>query len=355
MPLLTSCIVGCALIVFFIVFLILRRRRGSKRLWSTFTQRPLHRTSPSGPVIGETSWPGTKDAGWDIPDELKRARDQATNQPSVKTDLESNLPNRPLSLTQRLLRGPLTSNPLSPISRNFFKRSSAARSSLGSEAQLERGALSPGAAAFVNRSHLSLRTDSTEQRESIANYDMDSFEKELYVDPLPPAKSRKQNTSFFSWSTSTAPSTPATTTRSNRDTVTTQDSEPPRYRSVTSWINIQSQRQIESRNKHPSSISYAAPPAIPEGNTVDRYPPTPAIPDTPVTPKTPRTPRTPGTPARGHRSTFQSFLDRHNRTISSTTVSTLPIFRQHPGEEVKIPRAQRIRSSSLKNATQWRL
>ncbi|KAL1862372.1 hypothetical protein Plec18170_001198 [Paecilomyces lecythidis] len=351
--------VGSAVIVFIIVFFVLRRKYGSNYLRSRFARRPSHRSTPSAPIVSEKSWPGSKEASWDAPNELKMARDQAMNKSSVASDLESNRSdNRPPSLRSRLLRGPLTSNPLSPMSPKFFlRRSSAARSSMGTDNLTARIPRSPAAAAFANRSHLSIGTESdTRSRDSKIDYEMDSFEKEIYVEPLPPPpKVRRPGVSYFSWST--APTTPGTATRSVRDTVTTQDGEPPCFRTVNSWVNQQSGRQ--------SSVSYAPPP-IPESKAVNRYPPyppTPPIPhrepDTPMTPRTPRTPRTPGngpgTPARARRSTLQSFMSRHNRTMSSTTTSTLPIFRQHPGEEVPIPRGQRIRSSSLRNVTQWRL
>ncbi|KAJ9297349.1 hypothetical protein DTO271G3_4642 [Paecilomyces variotii] len=351
--------VASALIVFIVVFFVLRRKHGSNYLRSRLNGRPSqHRPRPSGPIISEKAWPASNQAGWDVPKELKMARDQAMNKPSVGSDLESNRSNnRPPSLRSRLLRGPLTSNPLSPMSPKFFlRRSSAARSSNGSDNLTARTPRSP---ALANRSHLSLGTESdTNSRDSKVDYEISSFEKELSIEPLsPPPKVRKPGVSYFSWST--APTTPGTATRSVRDTLATQDGEPPRFRTINSWVNHQqSRRQTDLRDKHPS-ISYAAPP-IPESNAVNRYPPyppTPPIPnrepDTPMTPRTPRTPRTPGTPARIQRSTLQSFMSRHNRTMSSTTTSTLPIFRQHPGEEVPIPRPQRIRSSSLRNVAPW--
>ncbi|KAJ9351069.1 hypothetical protein C8Q69DRAFT_328289 [Paecilomyces variotii] len=347
--------VGCAVIVFIVVFFVIRRKRSSNYLRSRLNgQRSQHRPTPSGPIMSEKSWPESNQAGWDVPNELKMARDQAMNKSSVGSDLESNRSNnRPPSLRSRLLRGPLTSNPLSPMSPKFFlRRSSAARSSNGSDNLTARTPRSPATAALANRSHLSLGTESdTNSRDSKVDYEISPFEKELSIEPLsPPPKVRKPGVSYFSWST--APTTPGTGVR---DTLTTQDGEPPRFRTINSWVNHQSRRQTEIGDKHPST-SYAPPP-IPESNSVNRYPPYPPTPPIahrePDTPTTPRTPRTPGTPARIQRSTLQSFMSRHNRTMSSTTTSTLPIFRQHPGEEVPIPRPQRIRSSSLRNVTPW--
>lgn len=182
-------------------------------------------------------------------------------------------------------------------------------------------------------------------------------ESESESDPPPTAKTRRPWMSYFSWST--APTTPACS--SNRETMMTDDSEPPRFRSISSWVNYQSERQQRQRQRQTSGVVLLPPPIVERrskfhGNPP--YPPTPPIPRQTRSVEEEEKPRlssflespSPKTAAESDQlsqpAKAMTPSARHNSVRSS--VSTLPVFRAHPGEEVDIGQTRRIRSSSLR-------
>lgn len=382
------------MIVFLIVFFILRKKYGptdsllpcinrrqraqsrsyTSRLFGPVTEKSWSASNGSQPPIQNKHgpWVATGELGWSR---------VSFEKPLEKPNLESEQDSRPPFFVHRVPRAPLSSNPMtSPVMPSYYvKQRSESRYTAESETTMDKEPRIPAAVAHPENRRLTIGTTRSSEPESrpAGIDDQNPEQEDSYADAgPPPPKLRKPGVSCFSWST--APTTPASATRSNRETVMTDDSEPPRFRSISSWVREQSKRQNNELSKHPT-LSFLPPP-IPESNPVTRYPPYPPTPPIPhakrdaVGQAIDQTPASPGTPTsfRAHsfgvgigvsiskpqRATFLSSStttrsNKHNRQNSSTTISTLPAFRQHPGEEIKIGRGTRVRSSSLRGLTQW--
>ncbi|KAL1969297.1 hypothetical protein VTN77DRAFT_9489 [Rasamsonia byssochlamydoides] len=346
--------VGVSLIVFLIVFLTLRRKYGpSFTLWSCITRRKRSSLNGSSGFNEKHKWMSLSDG------EGGGARPYKAKP-------------RPVTLTVKEMdAGPVDTFTRMPSLRSL-KRHSKSSAMVTSEkayyddktshstpiARLTIGTRSSGSWGAENeKALLDLMRESESESEPSRGGRGSTM-----------AKKRRPGMSFFSWST--APTTPAASsviTNSNyRETIMTDDSEPPRFRSIYSWVNHQSERQQRLQQRQTSGTVEFLPPPI-----IDRRSNFPDNPPYPPTPPIPRRCRD----VEDER--VQSFLqspslmtveegDRlsqlsqpakavmpssagHNRMRSSTTVSTLPVFREHPGEEVDIgmSRVGRIRSSSL--------
>lgn len=145
--------------------------------------------------------------------------------------------------------------------------------------------------------------------------------------------------SRFSWTNSNAPQTPHDPSRDTvhqplgRDSFMTTRSSVPRFRTVDSWVNQQSNRVEEQRLKQQfrmtqSSTSSSGDEATPEAETV---------PDVPAVPSSLQ--RKP--------SGLAGKNIKHARHDTATTVQTAPIFRAHPGTEVRFSTRSTVPSEVL--------
>lgn len=122
--------------------------------------------------------------------------------------------------------------------------------------------------------------------------------------------------SRFSWTNSNAPQTPHDASRDTvaqpigRDSFMTQRSSVPRFRTVDSWVNQQSTRVEEQRLKQQFRMTQSS-----TSSDVDEVPEMPAVP----------------------KKLMESSENepKHQRHDTTTTVQTAPIFKAHPGTEVR--------------------
>lgn len=160
--------------------------------------------------------------------------------------------------------------------------------------------------------------------------------------------------SRFSWTNSNAPQTPhdasrdTKTAKVERESYMTSRSSVPRFRTIDSWVNQQTNRLEERKLKEQFRLTSTTV-ASQESEERDTVPEVPAIPKNvqalressaqlssslpnrrPVTP--------PGLPGRNV---------KHQRHDTRTTVDTAPIFRQHPGNEVRFSTKSDVPSEIL--------
>ncbi|KAL6709086.1 hypothetical protein ACN47E_001902 [Coniothyrium glycines] len=135
--------------------------------------------------------------------------------------------------------------------------------------------------------------------------------------------------SRFSWTNSNAPQTPHDASRDtvaqplSRDSFMTSRSSVPRFRTVDSWVNQQSNRVEEQRLKQQfrmtQSSTYSSSSGGDEADAdKDKVP---ALPPLPLLQRKP--------------SGLAGKNIKHARHDTTTSVATAPIFRQHPGTEVR--------------------
>ncbi|KAF2649275.1 hypothetical protein K491DRAFT_611181 [Lophiostoma macrostomum CBS 122681] len=174
----------------------------------------------------------------------------------------------------------------------------------------------------------------------------------------PSASGRQGNgamVSRFSWTNSNAPQTPHDPSRDTnshvvgRDSFMTQRSSVPRFRTVDSWVNQQANRIEEQKLREQfrmtqSTIqsiddeSYNSIPEVPEIPTNMSTAPTTNTSITLAKPLTPPPLRSGGLPGKNV---------KHERHDTRTTVETAPIFRQHPGTEVRFSTRSVVASEIL--------
>lgn len=165
--------------------------------------------------------------------------------------------------------------------------------------------------------------------------------------------------SRFSWTNSNAPQTPHDPQRDTnshqlgRDSFMTQRSSVPRFRTIDSWVNQQTNRLEEQKLKEQFRLTQTSTvysgdddrddiPTVPElpknmDELREMSPPNSAklAPKPPITPPTPPSGGLPGKNI------------KHERHDTRTTVETAPIFRQHPGTEVRFSRRSAVPSEIL--------
>ena len=163
--------------------------------------------------------------------------------------------------------------------------------------------------------------------------------------------------SRFSWTNSNAPQTPreATAPRDTnshivgRDSFMTQRSSVPRFRTVDSWVAQQSNRIEEQKLREQFRMTQSTIQSDDERD--ESIPEVPEIPSnmnnptsTPATSVTTPKPLTPpplpigGLPGKNV---------KHERHDTRTTVDTAPIFRKHPGNEVRVTTQSLVPSEIL--------
>lgn len=187
--------------------------------------------------------------------------------------------------------------------------------------------------------------------------------------------------SHFSWTNSNAPQTPHDPSRdtasgqiplAGRDSFMTQRSSVPRFRTIDSWVNQQANRIEEQKLREQfrmtqSSIGTSV--AAEEAQGVDQS--IPEVPEIPasqliggkaavvssvVIPKAASLPSSPvGSPLPPSVTQRSSAAviglgvgkAKHERHDTRTTVETAPIFRQHPGTEVRFSTRSAVPSEIL--------
>lgn len=163
--------------------------------------------------------------------------------------------------------------------------------------------------------------------------------------------------SRFSWTNSQAPQTPHDHNRDTnshtvmRDSYMTSRSSVPRFRTVDSWVNQQANRieeqklQEQFRLTQTSTIYFSGDDAVPDvpilpKNVGDlKEGTTPPI----IEPSTSKPVSPPAQPVNG----LPGKNIKHERQDTHTTVDTAPIFRQHPGNEVRFSTASLVPSEIL--------
>lgn len=139
--------------------------------------------------------------------------------------------------------------------------------------------------------------------------------------------------SRFSWTNSNAPQTPHDVSRDTaaqpvgRDSFMTQRSSVPRFRTVDSWVHQQSTRVEEQRLKQQFRMTQSS--TSSGGGDIDTVPEMPSVPPQHLS-------RSASTRSAGGGAGGLAGKDiKHARHDTATTVQTAPIFRAHPGTEVR--------------------
>lgn len=224
----------------------------------------------------------------------------------------------------------------------------------------------------------SASTHNTRSMSEVSELQYSNISPERDLSPLPPPPTFKQflsnrpsasqkNSGFanmasrFSWTNSNAPQTPHDPARDTatqvygRESFMTQRSSVPRFRTVDSWVNQQANRIEVQKLKDQFRLTQTS--TVYSGDEErDLAPSIPEIPKnlsqqrgftpsharvasndrTPLTP--PPQPRLGGLPGRNI---------KHERHDTRTTVDTAPIFRQHPGTEVRFSTRSMVPSEVL--------
>jgi len=223
------------------------------------------------------------------------------------------------------------------------------------------------------------RSASTRNTRSIVDTDVSELryndpDQERALSPLPPPPTFKQflfnrpsvsakptaggMASRFSWTNSNAPATPCVVSREEantqigRDSYITTRSSVPRFRTVDSWVNQQSNRIEEQKLKEQFRLTSTSTVYSDEG--LDQIPEVPAMPrnvqrlrETSTNMTNTLPPRMPGTPPPQPSRGLPGKNIRHERHDTRTTVDTAPIFRQHPGTEVRFSTRSAVPSEIL--------
>ncbi|KAF1828476.1 hypothetical protein BDW02DRAFT_238953 [Decorospora gaudefroyi] len=143
--------------------------------------------------------------------------------------------------------------------------------------------------------------------------------------------------SRFSWTNSNAPQTPHEPSRDTvtppvgRDSFMTQRSSVPRFRTIDSWVNQQSTRVEEQRLKQQFRMTQST------TYSDDEVPEMPAVPKSVM----------PGLLRNGSKSGLVGRDIKHQRHDTTTTVQTAPIFKAHPGTEVRFSTHSAVPSEIL--------
>jgi hypothetical protein len=163
--------------------------------------------------------------------------------------------------------------------------------------------------------------------------------------------------SRFSWTNSNAPQTPREqgreeNTQIGRDSYVTTRSSVPRFRTVDSWVNQQTTRVEEQKLKEQFRLTLTS--TVYSDDSLDRIPEVPAMPVNVETLRENSTnlsnalpPRMPGTTPAQPLKGLPGKNIRHERHDTRTTVDTAPIFRQHPGTEVRFSTRSAVPSEIL--------
>lgn len=400
-----------ALLVF--AFFFMRSRHGSEYARWPCVRRyrrrkfRLNSNTDSGITILPPP-PFQKEDPWTI---TKERESWAGRKPPLEPEKTNNyrgpskLRNTPL--VRRLLGAPLQSNPVTspPSITSPIHPKSAAGPRLGFDPSQY-----PDIFSTRDNNRLTISTRSSQALPEDEQPEI-SDTRSVYSDPRPQNARRLPGVSYFSWTQST-PTTNGpnkyrslisrTATSDKRETMTTVDSEPPRFRTIASWVNQQYKRangitdppppppvpkdnvsassplsskvadsplkqsiepNMDSPKKpplllhkptppHPPIRAAALPPSIPEASPAE-VPPQPPIPPVPPLPSEhshqlpPPTPIKPRADNKYHNRSVSVSTNgttttppesMHRKNASSTTSSLPTIFKHHPGDKVEINR-----------------
>lgn len=140
--------------------------------------------------------------------------------------------------------------------------------------------------------------------------------------------------SRFSWTNSQAPQTPHDPSRDTlsqplgRDSFMTNRSSVPRFRTINSWVNQQSNRVEEQKLKEQYRMTQSS--EYSDDVNGDQ------VPEMPPVPKTYR--QTGGLAGKDI---------KHQRHETRTSIGTAPVFKQHPGTEVRFSTRSTVPSEIL--------
>ncbi|KAH7083666.1 hypothetical protein FB567DRAFT_89177 [Paraphoma chrysanthemicola] len=147
--------------------------------------------------------------------------------------------------------------------------------------------------------------------------------------------------SRFSWTNSNAPQTPHDPSRDTaiagnvgRDSFMTTRSSVPRFRTIDSWVNQQSNRVEEQRLRQQFRMTQSSTSSAEGADSGEDE-----VPEMPTVPKSFSTSATAvGLPGKDV---------KHQRHDTRTTIDTAPIFKQHPGTEVRFSTRSMVPSEVL--------
>jgi hypothetical protein len=157
--------------------------------------------------------------------------------------------------------------------------------------------------------------------------------------------------SRFSWTNSQAPQTPHDPSRDTgshmigRDSFMTERSSVPRFRTIDSWVDQQSNRLEEQKLRDQFRNTQMS--AASGDEERDTVPDVPMLPKSVVGLKDGVKIPIPATPAPLHSNGLPGKNVKHERHATTTTVDTAPIFRQHPGTEVRFSTRSAVPSEIL--------
>lgn len=140
--------------------------------------------------------------------------------------------------------------------------------------------------------------------------------------------------SRFSWTNSQAPQTPHDPNRDTmnqplgRESFMTNRSSVPRFRTINSWVNQQSNRVEEHKLRDQYRMTQSS--AYSDDVNGDQ------VPEMPPVPKTYK-----------HTGGLAGRDIKHQRHDTNTSVGTAPIFKQHPGTEVRFSTRSTVPSEIL--------
>lgn len=330
-----------------------------------------------------------------------------SRRPPVTSEVKNNprglskLQNKPL--VRRLLGAPLESNPVT--------RTPSISSPLHPESAVGPGPdIEPSQVSdLISHRNSNRLTISTRSSQALPEDEKPEISDTRSVRSNPRAQNPKRlpGISYFSW-TSSHTSTGLTYhsfmsrsgTSDKRETSTTIDSEPPRFRSISSWVNQQYKRvhgtsdvlppppvpkkdsfspnslssarvadsplkqsmeqDTDPPAKPPPALNKPTPPHPPihasplrssipitssaEAPSKTYIPPVPPLPSPHSLPPPPPTPLKPRTDSNYHQrgvsvstnGTTTTLARMHRKNVSSTASSLPPVFKHHPGEKVEI-------------------
>ncbi|KAF2440161.1 hypothetical protein P171DRAFT_119229 [Karstenula rhodostoma CBS 690.94] len=235
--------------------------------------------------------------------------------------------------------------------------------------------ITPSSAVLGQDSRRSVSTHNTRSvDEDASELVYNDISQDRAVSPLPPPPTFKQflnnrpsisgkagfggMMSRFSWTNSNAPQTPKATIQQDvyqgsRESYMTSRSSVPRFRTVDSWVNQQTNR-IEAQKLKEQFRLTSTSTVYSIDEEADRVPEVPAMPknverlrvsSAPMSASLPlRAPATPPLPASMG---LPGKNIKHERQDTRTTVDTAPIFRQHPGNEVRFSTRSTVPSEIL--------